>query len=351
MKNFINRLIIFTIPVLLFLTLIAFYNYWLDPFGVIKGNMTLQKTEPNQRFLKMKHILYNPEKYDSFLFGTSRVGKIDVSVIPDDNNWYNYTYSQAIPFEILTDIKMLLNNNIIISKIMIGLDDMSYLVSPESHKNEILRKPYQYKDFPLGYVFLKPSLSMFNKIKHADTSRFFSPGYYETLYRTGSFLENKKDKYIESHEQVHKNDPVFKVPYWERHFYERIKPTIGEIYEIIKVCKENNIELTFFINPLHICTYMNLPKEDYFSFIEELSKLTSFIDFSGINDITINNYNYYETSHFRPFIGNKMIDVIFNNETHKQPFGRRVGANNINSIINQKKNEIRDYEMKSEIMK
>ena len=43
--------------------------------------MDAQITEPNQHYLKVKYVLNYPDKYDSFLFGSSRVGKIDVNKI------------------------------------------------------------------------------------------------------------------------------------------------------------------------------------------------------------------------------------------------------------------------------
>ena len=89
MKKFIKKTIIFTLPLLLLLllllSLIVSYNVWLDPFGIINADMKNQLTEPNQNYLKTTHIINNPTKYNAFLFGSSRAGKIDVSKIIDDN--------------------------------------------------------------------------------------------------------------------------------------------------------------------------------------------------------------------------------------------------------------------------
>ena len=51
--------------------------------------------------------------------------------------------------------------------------------------------------------------------------------------------------------------------------------------------------------------------------IEDLSILNALFgkenvfDFSGINQITNNLYNYYETSHYRPHVAKKIIDEIY----------------------------------------
>jgi len=39
-------------------------------------------------------------------------------------------------------------------------------------------------------------------------------------------------------------------------------------------------------------------------------------DFSGINEITQNKYNYYENSHYRPFIANRIMDSIYSDHTN-----------------------------------
>jgi hypothetical protein len=35
-------------------------------------------------------------------------------------------------------------------------------------------------------------------------------------------------------------------------------------------------------------------------------------DYSGINEFTNNKLNYYESSHFRPVVGDKILNSIYN---------------------------------------
>ncbi len=338
MKYFIKRLIIFIIPFVFFLFGIALYNIWLDPFGVINANMAQQKTEPNQHYLKIKYCIDNPQKFNSFLFGSSRVGKIDVTKIPDSNKWYNFTYSEAIPAETLEDLKTLLNNKVKIKKILIGLDEISYLISPESHESESLRKSYKNRIDPyLYYLFLKPSYSMYLSIKNADSSKFYSEGTYKVIYNSGSFPPNKKDIYIEKNTKIHESDSIFNMPYWSPLYKERINKSIKEINEIDMLCKTNKIEVVYFINPIYEVTYTEAVSHNFLSFIKKLSSTITFYDFSGINAITSNRLNFYETSHYRPLVGDKIIQRIFNSEKNSEFV---INKNNVDSVIKEKQVEL-----------
>ncbi|MGZ2368715.1 hypothetical protein ACXR6G_02910 [Ancylomarina sp. YFZ004] len=343
MKNFLIRLIKFSIPLIFFAFGIASYNYWLDPFGVLKGDMKEQKTEPNQRYLKIKYCIDNPGKYNSFLFGSSRVGKIDVTKIPDSNSWYNFTYSVCLPNEILGDVKILLRNDVKIKRILIGLDEISYLVSPESHENQSLRRPYKNLVDPyLYYLFLPPSYSMYNSIKTADTSKFYSDGAYEVIYTSGCFSPNKKDIFIEDNPNAHVRDSIFTKPSWSASYEERIDKTINEINEINELCKTNRIEVVYFINPIFKETYLAAVSHDFFLFLEKLASKIQYYDFSGINEITTNKLNYYEANHYRLNVGDEIIQTIFNSKLNVKII---VNTSNLNSIIKLKQIEINKERM------
>jgi len=77
---------------------------------------------------------------------------------------------------------------------------------------------------------------------------------------------------------------------------------------------------------------------DIFDFLSRLSEITDYYNFSGINDITANNDNYLEASHYKAKVGNLIIDTIFNNKTDKnllsQGFGYYVTTETKNEFIN-----------------
>ena len=81
-----------------------------------------------------------------------------------------------------------------------------------------------------------------------------------------------------------------------------------------------------------------MDREQYFSFIQELSEISPFYDFSGINSLTVNNSYYLETCHYRMSVGDFMLPIMFESKPpHADGFGQIVNSQNINRIIEQKK--------------
>ena len=121
--------IILAVTCLFLCSLSGMTNYVVDSYGIFRTDFSRQKRPPNQHFIKMRHVIANPSRYDSFLFGSSRVGKIDVSLIKD-GRFYNLYYAEAVPAEYLKDLKILLSEGVKIRNVLIGLDDFS-VMSPQ----------------------------------------------------------------------------------------------------------------------------------------------------------------------------------------------------------------------------
>ena len=137
------------------------------------------------------------------------------------------------------------------------------------------------------------------------------------------------DIFIEQNREAHNKDIKFKMPT----FYKEnnlINETIEDIKNIISICKENNINLIFFINPIHKTTYLYNNLDNLNNFKKRLSQITNYYDFAIINSLTTNNYNFYETSHYRELVGDIILDTIYNNSTE---YGLLVTKDNIDNYI------------------
>jgi hypothetical protein len=68
----------------------------------------------------------------------------------------------------------------------------------------------------------------------------------------------------------------------------------------------------------------------------------TYYDFSGLNSITTNNYYYYETSHFRPVVGDMMLNIMFQTPEIEVPgdFGFRVSSVNVDTHLKKQCKEI-----------
>ncbi|MCX7923710.1 MAG: hypothetical protein N3B21_17135 [Clostridia bacterium] len=309
---------------------IVIFNYTIDPYGIFRKNFENQHIEPNQQFIKMKYILKNPNKYDSFLFGSSRVGNIDTQKIKGEK-FYNMTYSQGVPGEFARNIKTMVRNGVKIKTLMVGIDDFSYKFDPNDRYKELIRYPYTddlqgRAYFYFTYLFKIHDIDILKPYFVNTPQRF--PTHYD-IWNSGRPLHPEIDEYIDNNKEKHLNDPRFNKP--PVHKKNRVNATISEINEIIQVAKENNIKSIVFINPVYKTTYLANFPDQFSEFKRKLAEITPFYDFSGINSVTTNKLNYYEYSHYRVFIGDLIIARIFNYSETKVPtdFGVYVSKENI----------------------
>lgn len=309
-KFFYTNLIIF----LIIICCVCLYNYKLDPYGMWKEDYSNQVLEPNKNYIKTKYILNNPDKYDSFIFGSSRVGAIEAELIPN-GNYYNMTYSQGLPAEWLDNVETFLENGVRIKNVIIALDDFSFTVDPSSHYKEPLRIPYSKLNNPFKffkYYLLRDPNDLYNretikgdKINHRD-------GANMDLYGTGRGFNTFSDeiKYLseitdEELKADRYNNPTV---YFD---LNRISKTIEEIQSLKDLCIDNNINLTVIFNPIHHTTYEAIDKDILKDALTELAKVTDFWNFTSPNSISSNNYYWLETSHYRLIVGRMILERVF----------------------------------------
>jgi len=313
----------------------VFYCTVLDPHNVFHyKNIRDNGIEPNKNYIKMRYILNNPACFDSYLFGSSRVAFINVADIPG-LHCYNMTYSEGIPWEHRENLEVMIKKNIIPVVVLIGIDDIGCYRDPELHHNQLMRMPYPTDAIQNNAVYYKFLMKYINPdilrsipiiIFHKGDDLTYRKQFYENGGVSVEFLEQTKVNW--------ENISVYSPPF---HDYG-IDNVIADIQSIIDLCNRNNIKLILFTNPLHISMYQQAVENGYIDFLSKLSEVTDYYNFSGINDITINNDNYHETSHYKIKIGNLIIDAIFNNKTDQKLLSQGFGY----YVTNENKNEFID---------
>lgn len=316
MKKYVYRLITIVLIGLLFPMV---WNYTFDTSGLFDRDFSKKRVEPNQHFVKMRYILSEPHKYNAFCFGSSRVDSIDLEKINNGLRYYNMTYSVGLPAEWLEDLRLFIEHNVEVRQVIIGLDEFSFRSDPESHKTDWLRLPYKEHgllETYLSYLMRSPKFS-------ADVPE--DKLCYFDIYNTGRAIHPWVDEAIEANPEKHlekmsklKQDPVSG---------DRIHKTIAELKELKNLCDENGIELIVLINPINAIRYRanNINELNEFKYL--LVQITDYYDFSGINEVTSDNFNYYELSHYRPIVGDKIVDRIFHGGS--DDFGYYVTKKNV----------------------
>ncbi len=302
----------------LFGACIVLINCIVDPYGILRNDFSKQFQEPNQNFAKTKFILNNKGKYDSFLFGSSRVIFIDNTKIRT-GAYYNYWYSEGVPKEHLDNIKLLASRNVRIKNILIGLDDFSYLIPPEIHLTNLLRQPHPLVTGKKMLIFYSEYFLRMSKFIAAvrkyvlhnvlKRGRLVQNGIVFDVNNTGRMLCRACDELIEKDPEQHMRDDKFSKP---THYEgNNLANTLDAMKEIAKIAKNHHINLVVFVNPIHRTTYLDTDQEQLFAFKKGLSAITDYYDFSGLNTITTNNYYYHETSHYREMVGDMMLGRMF----------------------------------------
>ena len=324
-----KKMFYITLTMIIFLLLGSIsINYILNPYGVFKKYKNYEISTPvNERYLKTSYILDNPQKYDSFIFGSSRVGTLEGENLKEIGDFYNMTFSGALPKEILEILQLFIENKIKIKNIILGIDDFDFYTEPKTHE-EILYKISYKKLKDNRYNFLKYYLlkNPLNKVNY--TYLFKKEKGYNDILNTGKWKKEYADIQIESDIEAHKNKlSNIKI---DKSYINRIDKTIEEINQIIRICEDNNINLTVIYLPLYKNTYMankGLINESR----KELQKIISYWDMVEIKGFTNNEYYWYEESHYRPILGRKILKQIF-----KENYTRNVEIPNYFGIYKEK---------------
>lgn len=325
MKKFLFIVLLYF---LIFTTLIIVFCGIIDPFNVMHTDRIRDNgIEPNKNYIKMTYILNNPQKFDSFIFGSSRVGNIHVENIAGER-CYNMTYSMGLPKEHLDNIKTFLSVGIKPKRIYIGVDSLSYTNDPADHFTSRLWCPYEHlkKDKVTFFkLYFDPAIvgeSLSKVIQgHVPTEQFV-----ERFYKFGW-------------DSDYNTESVFKLENATPNIFPgyRMRETLQEISEIVNVCKANNIDLVIFTNPLCSVTYEASIEQDYLLFLKELANITPYYNFSGYNAITTNDKYYLDSSHYTAEASDFLIECMCNgkqyNDLYEDGFGVYVTEENVDELI------------------
>lgn len=325
MKRFVFKITIYILSLLILDVVLCAV---VDPYNVMHTSRIRDNgVVPNKNYIKMTYILRNPDKFDSFIFGSSRVGNIHVEKIQNEK-CYNMNYSMGTPEENLNNIKTLIASDIVPRKIYLGVDSLSYMEDPANHLTAPDRIPYEYiKDNPLSFytAYFDPEM-VYKAIISVIKGHVPTEDYVDIFYNFGWNIDyNHKTDYDFSNAEP----SVFPGM--------RMDEALGDIDEIVKLCDENNIELVVFTNPMYYVTYKASLDRDYLLFLERLAYITPYYNFSGYNKINNDSSNYIETSHYTAEVSDLLINVMCNgvkyDNLYDEGFGMYVDSNNIDKFL------------------
>jgi hypothetical protein len=313
------KIIIFVIIGLFPIYPILFINYLVDPYGIFQSNFLNQPGSVQERFYKINYIKKN--FFNEIIIGSSRVGPINTSKINSklNKNIYNFYISSGNMAEFEYIIKWIPSGAPHIKTIYLQIDwpenyglagdQLPYQLHPEvSKKNKI--------DFFKQYLFSLQFDAIMHKLKKNYSDNYSD---YKFDYVNGSFSYPRRDFLIYNNCDEYQNQTgYFKNVNIKNNKSARQdsinRETINSIMRINKFAIDNNLKVIFYTAPHNKNFIDSINIEEYITFINDLTKVTSFHNFLFYNDLTINNCNYYESSHYTDAISMDLFNALAIND-------------------------------------
>lgn len=341
--------------IVIFGALVVAVNFYVDHHAIrlslFSGNKEIRQTiypdGINQHTFNPEFIFRHPEKYDSFLFGSSRTTVINVENI-SEGRFFNMSFNSGLPFQYLAILNAFLKKGVKIKAVVIGLDEFCFTMPASARPKHLLR-------------IMHPDAGGPSRLEFFETYFFRKPTLKElSLWKDRVILGKMKGRFImnahglslgwlDKDRTVDKaGKPIFNftVSKYEPVVYsqEGADETFMVIEELIALAREHHFSITFFINPLYSQLYLN-HAQPLFTVKERLAKLTDFYDFTGFNSVNTNAMNYLEENHYRFRVGDLIIKRIYGvgSASVSDDFGVLVTRQNINRHLEDQKHELEQY--------
>lgn len=334
-KKFISKFCVFLTP---FFFIIIIYIVK-DPFKTIYSypsyykNNSIQGVILNRDYVSFETYKSTSLKYnfDSFIFGNSRsiFYKKDIwqKYLSPNSEIFHFDASGESLFGVESKIRYLDNEGIAIKNALLVIDE-SVLSNTDDSKGFLLMKHYSLS----GKNRLSFELEFFKaflNFKFISSYLYFQiTGKIEPFMKNLSILDDRPMNYdlkgneisFNEIDSLIKNSPdKFYTKEKVNVFYNRdSKPRYGNVTlnsrsikmldYISKIFKKHNTKFRIIISPLYDQVKIN-PKD--LSVLNKIFDNENVFDFSGKNQFTNDFHNYYETSHYRPMVAEKILSNIY----------------------------------------
>ena len=329
-KSVKSGLLFFALLLIPGLLLTALYLHF-DPFKVVKKYTTYSYTpvSPNRDYISTEIFLENRQKfkYDSFIFGSSRA----ISFSP--GSWIKHLEKGAVPFVfdasgeslfgIYTKLKFLEKEGTDINNVLILFCRGAFLNYKNYDHHLIIKHPKVSGESlaKFHFVFFKAYFNLrfllgYYSFLIIEKYNLFTKGIIQ--YNGVSIDYNTNQIKLDTLENQLIKDPTKYYGTRSNIFYKRK----GEVLEPVPEINQNSLIMLIEIRGILERNNSNFkiiltPIYDQIKFsVKDKEILLSIFgdhlyDFTGKNFITENDTNWYETDHFRPFIADSIMNIIY----------------------------------------
>lgn len=313
--------------------LLLFGYFIFDPFKVLRtyDNFSFPDVLPNRDYISTEIFLNNYQQYDfnSFVFGSSRTLAFRpeswVKYLPEGSRPFIFDASGESIYGINKKIKLIDQLELKIENVLIIIClDVSFQRSANHEGHLYIKHPEISGEYflPFQLTFLQAYanpgfLLSFYDFKLTGKFKPYMLDYLENRAITYDKVNNKMTIEDQNHELA-----LNQVAYYEKRkdvFYQRSE---NQFIDTVKQINDVHKKLLFEIKQLldkHKTNYKVVisPLYDQIKFHPEDQKILesyfgeNLYDFSGKNNITDEITNYYESSHYRPTVGDTIFRSIY----------------------------------------
>lgn len=332
MKRFLLYLLYFSLPFIFLLVLYAI----VDPFKVVRNHddystdlIPLNREAVGLALFRKNTAEY---RYNAFIMGNSR------SIFYHADHWKEHLGPDAVPFHfdasaediygVWQKLRYVDQNAGRIKHLLWITDHESYAVDPSRSGHLFIRHP----DLGAGVSWLGYEAEFFKTFLHpiflASWADFRLTGNEKSYMR--QYLEFRSFRLIAQSNELRMDTldrQLARSPdeYYNRQrmavFYSRdsietysepvIKAEQKDVLRKIKaILDKHKTDYRIVINPLYDQQKFN---PDDLKVLQAVFGSRRVYDFSGINPITADYRNYYESSHYRPHVADRIMDSIYAN--------------------------------------
>jgi hypothetical protein len=333
-----------SICVLAIVFIIAVNYFFLDAYGYFSDLPYGQSGNSRAAAInaKIRYIRKNPDLYTGFIVGGSRTGVLDPALVSKYTglSFYNLCFSEGDE-GIYEDVINFLVENTQVKQIILQLNGQEISQSTISPK---------YYALDLSMLSLVSELKMNllsdctrNLLNFVLRRQVFVP----TIQKNGMLdaIEKYSPEERVSLGFVEKNV----LPYFQDNYrgiftdkFEDNFPFLDfvpdSLERIKRKCLLHDVKLVIIVAPTAVEVLAHIESPVYYGFLQSVSRIGDFYNFSGFSKYNFNPYNFVDHAHYRREMGDKMLDIIFNKDPPTDDdWGLLLTPDNINEYLDRRK--------------
>ena len=325
LKYFLKKLLLFLSPVIL---LVALY-FICDPFFVLRNYSSYErsflKTYIRNRISTQQFLNYNPKyQFKSYVFGSSRSGGFTTKdygrFVNDPNPFHFSAFSETIE-PLLDKMNFISDQGNKIENALFVIDDITFSNHMDNMDLLIRKKDYKWR----GGNYLKYQFHFFKS--------FFKNQYFISYFDANithkykSYMGNNFDfdylfetpfndfTFIGSIDEIKRDS----IGYYQNNFFKRkdveeqLEPVIDlkdimVLFKMKEIFDKNKTNLKIIVAPNF--NFRKINNRDLY-IVKKIFGENILYDYSGKNMISSDIHNFYESSHFKTYIGNQILKEVF----------------------------------------